>query len=83
MIARGKKAAGERYRVWHGQVHTAVFKMDNQHGPAVWHRELAQDCVAARMGGESGGHESLYLFHNTVYVFCLCSFRAYLVATPW
>ena len=55
MISRGKKAAGERYRVWHGQVHTAVFKMDNQHGPAVWHRELAQDCVAARMGGESGG----------------------------
>ena len=27
-------------RVWDGHVHTAIFKMDNQQGPTVQHREL-------------------------------------------
>ena len=26
--------------VWNGHVHTAVFKMDNQQGPPVQHRDL-------------------------------------------
>ena len=26
--------------VWDGHIHTAIFKMDNQQGPAVEHREL-------------------------------------------
>ena len=26
--------------VWDGQVYTSIFKMDNQKGPAVMHREL-------------------------------------------
>ena len=26
--------------VWDGHVHTAIFKMDNQQGPTVQHREL-------------------------------------------
>ena len=29
-----------RLGVWDGHVHTAVFNMDNQQGPTVWHREL-------------------------------------------
>ena len=40
---RGRRVVGGRwgasYRVWDGQVHTALFKMDNQ-GRTVWHREL-------------------------------------------
>ena len=27
-------------RVWHGCVHTTIFKMDDQQGPVVEHREL-------------------------------------------
>ena len=30
----------ERQKVWESHVHTAVFKMENQHVPTVWHREL-------------------------------------------
>ena len=26
--------------VWDGHIHTAIFKMGNQQGPAVWHRGL-------------------------------------------
>ena len=44
------KAEGQG--VWDGQVHTAIFKMDNQQGPA---HETAQCYVAAWMGGEFGG----------------------------
>ena len=31
---------GGRDRVWDPHVHTAIFKMDNQQGPTVKHREL-------------------------------------------
>ena len=30
----------ERQKVWESHVHTAVFKMENQQGPAVEHKEL-------------------------------------------
>ena len=26
--------------VWDGHINTAIFNMDNQQGPTVWHREL-------------------------------------------
>ena len=42
------------------RVHTAVFKMDNQQGPTLLHRELCSVYVAAWMGGAFGG-EWLYL----------------------
>ena len=40
---RQGKDAGEgtvRELVGHGHAHTAIFKMDNQQGPTVQHREL-------------------------------------------
>ena len=30
----------DRLGVWDGHVHTATFKIDNQQGPTVKHREL-------------------------------------------
>ena len=30
----------DTYGLWDGHVHTAIFKMDNQQGPNVQHREL-------------------------------------------
>ena len=54
-------------------VHTAIFKVDKQQGPAVQHRELSAQChVAAWMGGEFGGEWML------VYV-CLSPFAVYVV----
>ena len=41
--AAGGKGGGKGYSwtwTWDGHVHTAIFKMDNQQGSAVWHREL-------------------------------------------
>ena len=31
---------GDSYRVWDGRVQAALFKMDNQQGRTIWHREL-------------------------------------------
>ena len=47
-------------------IHTAVFKMDNQHGPAgtlfnVMNRNSVQCYVAAWMGGEFG-REWIYVY---------------------
>ena len=36
-------------------VHTTLFKINNQQGPTVQHRELAQCYVAALIGGKFGG----------------------------
>ena len=47
MVARG---GGTVRGVWDGHVHTAIFRMDNQRGPTVGHKE----CVAvlrASLGG--------------------------------
>ena len=30
----------DSYAVWGGHIHTAIFKMNNQQGPTVEHREL-------------------------------------------
>ena len=40
MVAKGKDGGRDHYRVWDEHVHTAIFKMDNQQGPTVLHREL-------------------------------------------
>ena len=37
----------------------AVFKMDNQQGPTVSHRELCKCYMAAWMGGDFGGEWTL------------------------
>ena len=37
-------------RVWHGCVHTTIFKMDDQQGPVVEHRELC-----SMLGGSLDG----------------------------
>ena len=36
----GKGGEKDSQGVWNGHVHTAVFKMDNQQGPTVHHREF-------------------------------------------
>ena len=36
----GRMGGRDSLRVWDGHVHTAIFKMDNQQGPTVQHREL-------------------------------------------
>ena len=45
MVAEGVGKDGERNSqgVWDGHVHTAIFKMDNQQGPPVQHRELCSN----------------------------------------
>ena len=35
-LQRGRASWG----VWDEHVHSAILKMDNQHGPTGWHREL-------------------------------------------
>ena len=39
-LPRAKGGVEDRLGVWDGHVHTAVFNMDNQQAPTVWHREL-------------------------------------------
>ena len=36
----GKLGGSDRLGVWDRHVHTATFKIDNQQGPTVQHREL-------------------------------------------
>ena len=41
MVASGGRREGRHSQgLWGGHVHTAVFKMENQQGPAVEHKEL-------------------------------------------
>ena len=41
MVTRGGRMGGrDNQGVWDRHVHTAIFKMDNQQGPTVEHREL-------------------------------------------
>ena len=53
----GRDAEG----VWDGQVHTAVFKMWPNTAPLKNAGNSAQFCVAAWMGGESGG-EGMHVY---------------------
>ena len=59
-----KVAVGKRWGrrgVWDGHVHFAVFKMDNQQGPTVWHVELSSCHAAVWMGGASGENGYMYI----------------------
>ena len=54
--------------VWDEQIHTAVFKVDHQQGPAVSTGNSAQCYVVARMGAEFKG-EWIYVY---VWLSSLC-----------
>ena len=59
MVARREE--WEKEIVWDRYVHTSIFKMDNQQGPIVYHRELC--CyVVAWMEGSLGknGYTCMY-----------------------
>ena len=47
MVARG---GGTVRGVWDGHVHTAIFRMDNQRGPTVGHKECVT-VLRASLGG--------------------------------
>ena len=49
----GRMAESDHQGVWDGQVHIAMFKMDNQQGLTVLHRVLLQLC-GSRDGRECG-----------------------------
>ena len=36
----GKVGGRDSWEVWDWHVHTAIFKLDNQQGPTVYHRDL-------------------------------------------
>ena len=57
--------------VWDGQVYTSIFKMDNQKGPAVMHRELCSMLCSSLDGRGVWGRM------DTVYVW-LCPFAVHL-----
>ena len=59
MIARGK----DSYGVWDGHVHTAVFKMDNQQGPTVLHRELCS-MLCGSLDGKGVGENGYMHMHG-------------------
>ena len=50
------------YGVWDGHVHTAVFKMDSQQGPAIWHRELCSELCGSLDGREFGENGYMFMF---------------------
>ena len=54
MVTR-KKDGGKKLGVWDGQVHTAIFKMDNQQGPPVEHRGLCSVLRGSLEGRGLGG----------------------------
>jgi len=39
-LPEGRKREKDNLGVWDGHVHTALFTMDKQQGPTVWHMEL-------------------------------------------
>ena len=59
MAASREDGGRDSWGVWDGRVHTAIFKMDNQQGPAVWHREfcsmLCGSLDGKRVMGVGGG----------------------------
>ena len=61
----------ENQGVWDRHVLTAIFKMDNQQGPTVQHRDLCSMLCAVWMGGEFGGewiHVYVWLSHFAVHL---------------
>ena len=39
-VAEGRKGGRGNWGVWDGCVHTAIYKMDSQQGPTVYHMDL-------------------------------------------
>ena len=58
----GRMKGRDSLGVWNGQVHTALFKMDNQQGPTVQHMELGSKlCTSLDWGGGRGLGENGYM----------------------
>ena len=54
MVAKvgvGSIAGRDRWGVWDGHAHTAIFKMHNQQGPTLEHRELCSVLCGSQDGG--------------------------------
>ena len=47
--------------VWDRHVHTAVFKVDNQQGPTVWHKELCSMLSGSQDGRGVWGRIQAYV----------------------
>ena len=69
-MAVGKKDWGrDNYGVWDQHVHTAVFKMDNQQGPTVYHWELCSVLYGSLDGREVWGRMDTCT-HRAEYICC-------------
>ena len=40
MVTKGESSGRDKLGVWDEQIHTTVYKIDEQQGPTVYHREL-------------------------------------------
>ena len=57
----GKTGGRDSYGVWGGDVHTAIFKMDNQQGPPVQHMELCSMLGGSLDEGSLGENGYMYI----------------------
>ena len=53
---------GGQLGVWNGQVHTAIFKMDNQQGPTIQHTKLCSVLHGSLDGRGVGGRTDTCLY---------------------
>ena len=61
MVAGGEDAGRDSQGVWDGHVYTAIFKMDNQQGPTVQHRELFS-ILCNNLNGKRFEKEQIYIY---------------------
>ena len=61
MAASREDGGRDSQGVWDGHVHTAIFKMDNQQGPTVQHRELCLMFCGSLDGRGVWGRMDTYL----------------------
>ena len=40
MVTKGGKKGRDKLEAWDLYIHISEYKIDKQHGPIVWHREL-------------------------------------------
>ena len=57
-----EEGLGEQIGSWDAHAHTAIFKMDNQQGPTVQHRELCSMLCGSWDGGRELGGEWIHVF---------------------
>ena len=60
--------------VWDGDMHTAIFKIDNQQGPTVQYRELCSISVITSVGKEFGKEQ--------IHEICITQLPCYVLETP-